>query len=76
MAFYAEREFLVGVVFQHKCIHEHTRAGKGGRDRGAIEVRSITDSMLEKRNMLIYVYGVNMVDLEQASYNILKYCVK
>ena len=51
--FCAERELCVGnTYFKHRNLHKYTRAPRG-QDR--VEVQSMIDLVLEKKDMLRYV---------------------
>ena len=54
--FYAERGMCVGnIYFKQKSLHEYTRVGRG---QGRVEVRSMTDLVLVKNDMLRLVQDV------------------
>ena len=50
--FCAEREFFSLVILFHRFIHKYTRVARG---RDGVEVKSGTDFVLLKRDMLKYV---------------------
>ena len=57
--FCAERELCVGnTYFEHKNLHKYTRVV---RSQDGVEVKSMTDMMLVKKYMLLYVQDVRAV---------------
>ena len=59
MEFYAERGLCVGnTYFEHKSLHKYTRVA---REQDGIEVKSMIDLVLVKKDMLHYVQDVRVV---------------
>ena len=57
--FCAERELCVGnTYFKHRCLHKYTRVV---RDQDGMEINSMVDLVLVKRDMLRYVQDVRAV---------------
>ena len=57
--FYAERGLCVGnTYFKHKSLHKYTRVERG---QDGVEVKSMLDLVLVKRDMLYYVQDVMAV---------------
>ena len=44
--------------FKHRCVHKYTRVARG---REGVEIRSMIDLVLVKRNMLRYMQDVRAV---------------
>ena len=57
--FYEERGLFVGnTYFKHSSLHKYTRVARG---RDGVELKSMIDLVLVKRNMLQYVQYVRAV---------------
>ena len=59
MEFYAERGLCMGnTYFKHRSLHNYTRVARG---RDSVEIKSMIDLVLVKRDMLQYVQDVRVV---------------
>ena len=59
VVFSAERGLYVGkAFFKHRSLHKYTRVARG---RDGVEIKSMIDLVLVRRDMLRYVQGVRAV---------------
>ena len=75
MGFCAERELCVGnMYFKHMSLHKYTRVARG---QDGVEVKSMIDLVLVKRDMLRYVQDVRVVrGMGRGQQITMWYCVK
>ena len=59
--------------FKHRSLQKYTRVARG---RGSVDIRSMIDLVLVKRDMLRYVQDVKVVRGMGASQTTMLYCVK